>query len=94
MPAGLQIWDDVGNLVLDYSTRVSQTLGTLTLPDDHGPGSMNIPELARGEGYVVVISQQKFKGDGVVRKIPQASISDTTLSWTAGDGCYLSYGIF
>lgn len=94
MPTGLQTFDPQGRLILDYTTRVSQALGTMTLGDSHAAGSIQVPAFARGTPYVVVISQQKFKGDGDVRKIPQATASGTTLSWTAGDACYLSYGIY
>lgn len=94
MPTGIQIWDAQGRLVVDYTTRMSQSLGTLSLGDNHAAGSMTVPEFARGRPFVVVVSQQKFKGDGNVRKVPQAFASGTTLSWDAGDACYIMYGIY
>ncbi|QYW02495.1 hypothetical protein CPT_Silvanus_021 [Stenotrophomonas phage Silvanus] len=94
MPSGIQVWDDQGRLVVDYTTRLSQSLGGFALGDNHAAGSMNVPEFALGKPYVIVMSEQKFKSDGQVRKVPQAFASGTTLSWDAGDACYINYGIY
>lgn len=94
MPSGLQTWDRDGNLIVDMTTRLSQSLGSITLTDNHAAGSMSVPAFALGTPYVIVMSEQKFKGDGNVRKIPQAFANGQTLQWDAGDACYIIYGIY
>lgn len=94
MAAGLRVRDAAGNLIIDYTTHMSLALGSMSLGDDHAAGSITVPEFSLGTPYVVVTSQQKFKGDGNVRKAPTATASGTTLSWSAGDACYLSWGVY
>lgn len=94
MAAGLRVKDGAGNLIVEYSTRMSLALGSLALADDHAAGSMVVPEFALGTPYVAVMSAQRFKTAGAIRKIPTATVSGTTLSWSAGDACYLSYGVY
>lgn len=94
MAAGLRVWDAAENLIIDFSTAMSIALGSVELGDNHPAGSMQVPEFSIGRPYVVVTSAQKFKGDGNVRKAPTATASGTTLSWSAGDACYLAYGTY
>lgn len=94
MAAGLRVWDAQANLIVEYNTRMSIALGSMALADDHAAGSLNVPEFALGTPYVAVMSQQRFKNDGAARKIPTATVSGTTLSWSAGDACYLIYGTY
>ncbi len=97
MPAGMQIWDEQGRLMVDTNTRLSQVLGSFSIGDNSPAGSLVDGNLANGTPFVAVISHEGPKTDGSngLRLLPQAWVSGpTTISWSAGDSAFILYGIY
>lgn len=92
MPAGLQIWDASGHLVLDTTTWCGQVLGSFSLSDGHSSGSMTITDLAAGRPFVAVLPAASLSD--TLLTITSASVSGTTLSYTSGNACQIVYGIY
>lgn len=77
MPAGLQIWDAAGSLILETSTRVGTLVGHIdTLAVN---GLITVPATLMGEPLLFV-KQMTFPRD-YVYIFPSISISGGTLRW-------------
>jgi hypothetical protein len=93
MPAGLQVWDASGNLILDYTDRISRILGIVTI-------SGNVAGSVTSSGFsgldpfwhcVPLVSYPTYS--------PQFSFNagTNTLSWTwprSGPDHQLIYGAY
>ncbi len=89
MPAGLQVWDASGNLILDTSSRLGKVLGYIDMPAAGGSGSASNAALGFGtpwwtnipfygaSGYPNAYDQ----GGSSVRTI---GVAGTTISWSGG----------
>lgn len=93
MPQGLQLFDGNGGVTLNITDRITRMVGSTTLPQNHGAGSVVVPEFARGTGFAMVLST-----DGLLSNSPYqattVSISGTTLSWSTGSGCTIVWGAY
>lgn len=94
MAQGLQVWDAGGVLVFDTSVRLSQTLGTLSLGNGHGAGSVVNSYFSQGTPFAAVLGEGRWAGDGTPRVPTRVSFSGTTLNYTSGDSCVIVYGIY
>lgn len=95
MPTGLQVFDPAtGALVSDFTTRLSQTVGTLTLGDGHGAGSITNAYFAEGTPFATVLGEGRWRADGTPRTPTRISFSGAVLNYTAGDSCQIVYGIY
>jgi hypothetical protein len=76
MPAGLQIWDAGGRLIVDTNTRLGRILGVINIADD---GSLTHPGLSTGAGFAKIL----IAGGDVQTFIyaPTYSVSGNTISW-------------
>jgi hypothetical protein len=97
MPQGLQLFNESGGVTLDTNHWVGQQLGSFTLPDNHGAGSLVNGNLSLGRPFVIVLPTQgnrgtQSSGNQVANMV---TVSGSTLSWNAAtDGCLVVYGIF
>jgi hypothetical protein len=81
MPAGLQIWDASGNLVLDASYRVMRIISNAYL--NGGGGSVSDTRFSQG-GWVS-FQPEKSNGDGYLDHgviYPVFSFNGTVLTWS------------
>lgn len=74
MPAGLQVWDAAGNLVLDLPTSITRIMGKVTL--GAGSGSVNV---GNGRPWFAILEENSF---GLQECAYQFNISGTTISWS------------
>jgi hypothetical protein len=82
MSAGLQIWDENGNVVLDATYRIMRIVGS-TLIKDGAPGSVTDTRFA--QGAFVSFQPELSNGDGYLDHgviFPVFSFSGSTLSWS------------
>lgn len=82
MAAGLQCWDENGNLILDATYRVMRLGGSRVLTDGVND-SITDDILLQGGWYS--FAQSGTRGDGYLSGgiiIPRFSISGNVLSWT------------
>lgn len=73
MPAGLQVWDAAGNLMVDASTRLTKIIGSAQMS---GSGSVGVTAPEGNELWAFFIPS----GDGYV--FPSIGISGSTISWS------------
>ncbi len=93
MPAGLQVWDALGNLILDTSSEVGRFHGVITLNAGYGAGSQNIPSLSLGRPFILPI----FSYNEGYYDTPSVSLSGTTISWGTsinGNSVLIYYGTY
>lgn len=82
MPAGLQVWDGSGNIMLDTSTIIGRTLGIIDA--SASSGSANVPGLDQGTPFAIpLLGQNAYpttpQYDALT--IPRCTFSGTTVSW-------------
>lgn len=94
MPVGLQVYNADGDLVTDYTTRMSQTIGTRTLGNGHGAGSITNAYFSEGTPFAAVLGEGRWEADGAPRVPTRVSFSGDVLNYTAGDSCVIVYGIY
>lgn len=83
MPAGLQIWNASGQLILDATQRVSRVIGIIALSPGVS-GSFSDPRLNATNVYWAYQRDKTFHlsyGYGGIMS-PTFSFSGNTLSWT------------
>lgn len=95
MPAGLQVWDAAGNLVVDITTRLSRFLGSVN--SGTSAGSISVPDLVQGTPFYFVIISGGAVPVGSFG--PEVTFSGTTMSWTFAPGrtplaATIFYGVF
>lgn len=92
MPAGLEVWDAQSRLMVSITDRFTRFIGQIPLANNHGAGSIQVPEFSRGTGFVNILAV----GGLPITALPatSASISGNTLSWTSGTECVLIYGVY
>lgn len=103
MPAGMQIRNSSGQLVVDTSTRTARLIGKVLL--DRNNGSVSFPAQTGQVFYHVYNPGQRITGSGVILPAgfhyPTISVSSSGISWTyanpgAGTNvqCTMLYGAF
>lgn len=80
MPAGLQIWDANGNLMLDTTDRLTKVLGTVTTTTSDGSVAVSVPTW----GAVWVQTTTLESGDFAV--VPRTYYSNGRLYWVFEQG--------
>jgi len=82
MPAGLQVWDATGALVLDTSTIVARVLGSITTSDLSG--SLTDAGFLTGNPFWAVATSQPWYFNALLHE--SISVTGSTLAWdfTAG----------
>lgn len=84
MPAGLEVYDGNGQLVLSLTDRISRVLGEFSIPPTINSGSVTLPEFT-GNLFVHVLNiETHFESLVAMVKKSEVtiSISGNTLSWT------------
>lgn len=78
MPAGIEIWDEAGNILVDANTGML-FLGMMTLSTSQSTGSITVPEfgIAGAEPWTHYVNNA-FAG---LRALT-ITVSGTTLSWS------------
>lgn len=93
MPAGLQVWDASGNLVLDVSDPISRLSGTVTITAG-ATGSVTVPNASQGSIWYAVLV------NGGSTYSPNISVSGSTISWapstiaTPAADAIMLYGVY
>lgn len=81
MPAGLQIWDEAGNFILDTTSIVGRLIGTIDA--SAMSGSVNVVGLDQGTPFAIPIMDV---GSGAQTystiSLPIVTFSGSTVSWT------------
>lgn len=80
MPSGMQCWDANGNLLVDFTTRLSRMLGSQYI--DGTAGSLMDANLAQGEPFAVFQPEQLFNHISGDSPRPNIIISGNTISWS------------
>ena len=98
MPAGLQVFDASGAIVLDTTMRVARLLGQIITPVGVTSGASSDPDLATGTPFYFA------QPLGATSTAPVGvSFSGNTLNWTINPGgnpsasypqCLILYGVF
>lgn len=84
MPAGLQIWDQNGNLIVDFTSRLARVVGVRNI--DGNAGSFFDANLTSGDPFLA-FQQQTLWGfvNGDVTR-PIFNVSAGTVSWSYTTG--------
>jgi hypothetical protein len=82
MPSGMQAWDANGNLIVDFTTRLSRVLGTIYINGQSG--YTTDPNIGSSGGQPFTLFQpttlfQHISGDA---PRPVIVVSGNTISWT------------
>lgn len=86
MPAGLRTWSASGVAEITTATRFARLLGYV---DASSSGSLSEPILDEGIPFILYLPLSN--GSNIFSNAATASISGTTVSWSAGADFY--YGI-
>ncbi|PND31544.1 hypothetical protein C1I89_22145 [Achromobacter pulmonis] len=73
--APLQVWDDQGRMLINFSTRIARQLGAVWTGTSDG--SIYVPELAGPDGWIAV----QALGDYGSGNAPMIARSGGTISW-------------
>jgi hypothetical protein len=73
MPAGLQIFDAAGNILLDTNTSICRVYGTVQVS---GTGSVSVPD---GRPWYSILEKNSF---GFEECAYQFTIGSNSISWT------------
>jgi len=89
MPAGIQIRDAAGNVIVNVDTRLSRILGRVDVTNS---GSLVEPGFATGTPWFLAIPL----GSSFTWRAPAITFSGTTMSWvmTAGSQFRILYGVY
>lgn len=81
MPAGLQVWDEAGNLIIDTSTFMGRLIASIDA--SAMSGTATVPGLDQGIPFAIPILDV---GSGVQTyatvSMPQVTFSGNSVSWT------------
>lgn len=86
MPAGLRTWGPGGAAEINTATRFTRLLGYVEAASS---GSLSEPVLGEGVPFILYLPQSN--GSNIFSNAATASISGTTVSWSAGASFF--YGI-
>jgi len=94
MPAGMQVFDAAGNLLIDITTRLSRVIGTQAIAAGSS-GSLVVPNAGQGAIWWAICPSSAS------RYVPLVSLSGSTISWSP-NGSYpgsavdalLIYGLY
>lgn len=75
MPAGMQVWDESGRLLVDITTRITRVSGMTVIPAG-STGSLVVPNADQGTVWYALYLN--YNG----RYRPVISISGGTISWS------------
>lgn len=84
MAHGLRIWDALGNLTMDTSTRMSRLLGAYTIPTGSATGSFSDAGFAQGTPWWSMVGGAILVGGPTASYFnitPQVSVTGNVLSW-------------
>lgn len=95
MPAGLQVWDANGVLVLDITDSLAKTIGTITTQHQVA-GSITVPDVEGGtRAFVVKRAAPPMGLEWYAGARTDVTVSGRTISWTAGLGpITFTYGVY
>lgn len=88
MPAGLQVFDEEGRLVLDVTNRITRTTG----PDRYKTvantaGSVIIPDVGTGTPFFTQLTTYYYPYNSFVSvRLPEFTLTNNVLTWTAAPG--------
>lgn len=83
MPAGMQCWDALGRLTVDFTTRLPRVLGTRFI---NQAGSLADGNLSQGTPFVVFQQAGVFYHISGDTALPVFNISGNTISWSYSGG--------
>lgn len=83
MPAGMQVWDAFGRLVVDFTTRLPRVLGSVSI---NQAGSLSDGNLSQGTPFVIFQQAGVWYHISGDTALPQFIISGTTISWSYSNG--------
>lgn len=90
MPAGLQVWDASGQLVIDLANRLTRIIGMV---DTGGTsGSISVPGFSQGTPFYAVVPLNAYLDS--YQLTARASVTGNTLSWTSGVSSRIIYGVY
>lgn len=103
MPAGLQVWDENSNLIVDTPTSMGRII-TSTVSTTN-TGSVTNAALANGTKFAIPVCNFTFSlgsfGSGVSLNLPKFTFSGSTISWDRGrtgnnnlEPCTMYGGVF
>ena len=90
MPAGIQVWDDTGVMVIDISDRLARTLASFNVFS--GPGNIAAPGISTGTPWAYVASTSTSANG-----LPVVSFDTVNerIIWTnAAQPCKITYGVY
>jgi hypothetical protein len=83
MPAGIQIFDAQGVLIVDITDNLPRFIGSVYTGTS--PGSIAIPAFSGGRGFAYSTdTTDTYPGDAVNRPIFQVTTSGISWSWGSG----------
>ncbi|MBS3018530.1 hypothetical protein DJFAAGMI_01262 [Comamonas sp. PE63] len=87
MPAGLQIWNESGALVMDTSSRLGRFLQTVTIPAGRLlAGAIYVPGLMDGTPFFVPLYNEDYVYEGLYSVgcecMPIITFSAESMSWS------------
>lgn len=94
---GLQVWDALGNPVIDSTTWTGLVLGNISLGANHSSGSVTDAALTKGRPFYFTLPAEGLSGTTAGGNPAQisVSVSGSVLSWTAAPAaCQIIYGIY
>ena len=82
MPAGFQVFDASGNLIVDLNSKLSRVLGIATV--NTASGNLNHAGFSQGTPFAVAGSEAGDQSGNPWAFTPEITITGTTLSWDFG----------
>lgn len=89
MPAGLELYDASGNLIVGLSTRTGFIIDRVDISTGNQSGNVTNAALANGTPFAF-ITAGLFQGN----TYPNVSFSGTTMTWTPSGGGGFTGSIF
>jgi hypothetical protein len=77
MASGLRVWDNVGNLLIDTSTRMGRVLGQISTGT--ADGSVTSAGFATGAPFYAIVPKS---GSPAAINTPNITITGNTMSWS------------
>lgn len=95
MPAGLQVWDSGGNLIIDITTRCGCVLGSAFSSTSIGNFTVTDEIFTLGTPYYLYLPYNNINVTNLGITIPTVSFSGSTMTVTA-NGCVgtIMYGVY
>lgn len=97
MPQGLQIWDALGNLILDTSSSIGRQTGAQTIGTDPYSGTITVPGYASGATVWYIAPFSMTLGDPPDPfnfELGTYSVSGGDIIWEAYQSTRIIYGVY